>query len=157
MLKRVIVSEDILIAVVGNFYSRGTVAIRSMQDYEINIAMATLIKGAYDKEEALRKSYDIKNDIEDDLPVYVLALIGEHIDIPDLENMTPREWLYRNSRNIIPEPEGLDESPYPMHVEEIKIAIADKGDKGGYFEVIADEESIKDSITVLKNWGLPVK
>ena len=76
--------------------------------------------------------------------------------IPDLENMTPREWLYRNSRNIIPEPEGLDESPYPMHVEEIKIAIADKGNKGGYFEVIADEESIKDSITVLKNWGLPV-
>lgn len=30
MLKRVIVSEDMLIAVVGNFYSRGTGAIRSM-------------------------------------------------------------------------------------------------------------------------------
>lgn len=156
MLKKVTVSEDMLIAVVGNFYSRGTVVIKSMQDFELNIAMATLIKGAYDKEEALRKSYDIKNDIEDDLPVYVLTLIGEHINISDLESMTPREWLYRNSRNIIPELEGLDESPYPMHIEEIKIAIADKGDKGGYFEVIADEESIKDSITVLKNWGLPV-
>ena len=156
MLKRVIVSEDMLIAVIGDFYSRGTVTIKSMQDFELNIAIATLIKGAYDKEETLRKSYDIKTNIEDDLPVYVLALIGEHINIPDLENMTPREWLYRNSRNIIPEPEGLDESPYPMHVEEIKIAIADKSDKGGYFEVIADEESIKDSITVLKNWGLPV-
>ena len=57
MLKRVIVSEDMLIAVVGNFYSRGTVVIKSMQDFELNIAMATLIKGAYDKEEALRKSY----------------------------------------------------------------------------------------------------
>ena len=156
MLKRVIVSEDMLIAVVGNFYSRGTAIIKSMQDFELNIAMATLIKGAYDKEEALRKSYDIKTDIEDDLPVYVLALIGENINIPDLESMAPREWLYRNSRNIIPEPESLDESPYPMHIEEIKIAIADKGAKGGYFEVIADEDSIKDSITVLKNWGLQV-
>lgn len=52
MLKRVIVSEDMLIAVVGNFYSRGTVVIKSMQDYEINIAMATLIKGAYDNIES---------------------------------------------------------------------------------------------------------
>ena len=153
MLKKVSMSENMLIVVIGDFYSRCSAEIRSLQDYKLNVAMATVIKATYDKEEDLKEKYNMVDGIEYDLPAYVVNLFKETgYNIKNEE--TTKDWLYSTIRNIIPTP-NTEENPYPIHIENINIAIAETT-IGGYFEVVADEESIKDSITVLKNWGLPV-
>lgn len=153
MLKQVSVSENMLIVIIGDFYSRCSTEIRSLQDYELNVAMATVIKATYDKEEDLKEKYNIANDIEYDLPAYIIGLFKETgYDVKNEE--TAKDWLYSTVRNIIPTSNNIEDTPYPMHIEDINIAIAEPT-VGGYFEVVADsEKDIKNSINVLINWGL---
>lgn len=155
MLKKVNVSENMLIVVIGDFYSRCSAEIRSLQDYEMNIAMATVIKATYDKEENLKEKYNMADGIEYILPAYIISLFTETGYAMKDEKAT-KDWLYNTIRNIIPNSNNIDEYPYPMHIEDINIAIAEPT-IGGYFEVVADtEKDIKESINVLINWGLPV-
>lgn len=154
MLKKVNVSENMLIVVIGDFYSRCSAEIRSLQDYKLNVAMATVIKATYDKEENLKKKYNMADGIEYDLPAYIISLFKETGYAMKDEEAT-KDWLYSTIRNIIPTP-NIEDTPYPMHIEDINIAIAEPT-VGGYFEVVADtEKDIKDSVNVLINWGLPV-